>query len=953
MSHDHGPRLRTEGSLDFRRAADTIRKGLLVVLSGVLWLGCTRAESKSLALPIGGTPAASAPLPVDPALASGQLDNGVRYLLKPEPNQGGAVLLMLALQVGSAAEGEDERGFAHLIEHIAFDGAQRFGQVAPVEFLQRLGMSMGADINADTATSHTVYRLVVPQADRESIAQALGILRGFASQVQFDSSAVDRQRATVLAELRSQGNPGIGPAIWQEMFRGSLYAERAPEGLVTTLQGASPAGLEAFYRRWYRSPNLAVLALGQFERAELESLITQQFGSLPKDADAKVPPRFEVPLAPAQAWMLQNASDFGLTESSVVSLFQLPSDELTTEGDYRRQLADRCLSALLDARLEAAARQTPSPLIFPESRIQPSADGHFTALVVQTGAKPGQLRQAAEALLVELERVKQHGFGATEMASAQADLIHSLEQAKGPQSLQEDGASVATHFLAQDAILSAEQEKTLGLRLSAELSGPVLQARAAEWLNRSRRSVLVLRAPEDATLASEQALGALVHEVSGRGLEPFREGKSARELMTALPAPGKIVSIERLADLDLRIWNLANGAKVTFKPGRPGSGELFLRGVSAGGRSHSTEAGYWNARNAAVIVQDSGVGQLEPLALLRLLDAKRVRGRPWVSENYEGFQGTAPAADGELLFQLLHLYFSQPRRDPKAFEAYRARLRQPLEPAAAFARAIDEALYPGNLRHTIPSPAAVAALDLDGALSFYRDRFGNVGDFTFVIVADVAEDELKPLVERYLASLPGTPRQDRVAGPSDQRRAGITRVRLAGRPDTQSRVLIEFQNNADLSADARIDIEALAAYLRLVLRDVLREKLGRVYSVVLDTDWNSSGCSLRVSFDCQPEDVSQLQAATLDILSELRQGLLADGALEATKAQLTAHFDRAANSNAFWADELEQSFLYGTNPRDILTLPSLGARITAAQLASAARRYLPLDQYLDAVWAAR
>jgi zinc protease len=402
-----------------------------------------------------------------------------------------------------------------------------------------------------------------------------------------------------------------------------------------------------------------------------------------------------------------------------------------------------------------------------------------------------------------------------------------------------------------------------------------------------------------------------------------------------------------VAELELRIWTLQNGAKVAFRPALTGSNEVLLRAVSPGGRAMASPAQYDSARLATSVVQDSGLGDHDIGASFRLLEGKRANAEPWVSHEFEGIRGGAPIAELELLLQLVHLYITAPRGVPAALERYRASLRAPLDPSRAFARAITAALYPGNPRLDKPNPDA---LDLDEMMRFYRDRFGNVSDFTFVIVADMAEEPLQALVERYLANLPGSPRPDGFPTLKDERRAGITRVQVPGRAGRDSAVKLEFYGPAQPSATARMALESLATYLEGALRDVLRRERGAVYELSVTFDLSTAGYTLTIAFNCLPADVHALQEATWQVIGQVARGEVSDQAIDELKASLRERYGKAMNANRFWVDQLEQAYLLGTAPQDILTLPELSTRITRASLAEAARQYLSSDQYLDAVW---
>jgi zinc protease len=316
---------------------------------------------------------------------------------------------------------------------------------------------------------------------------------------------------------------------------------------------------------------------------------------------------------------------------------------------------------------------------------------------------------------------------------------------------------------------------------------------------------------------------------------------------------------------------------------------------------------------------------------------------PWVQDELEGLSAQSAVTELELMLQLVHASATQPRVEPAEIELARTRLGA-VDPAAAFERAISAALQPGRARQAVAGVPSV-----DAMLRFHRERFGDAGDFEFVIVGDIAEAQLRPLVERYLASLPGSTRSERSL-PKDERRAGVTRVRLSGRAARESAVRLAFHGPAQPSAGARMELEALGLQLQSELQEVLREQRGATYSVSVDCSWSAAGYLLTIHFECAPEQVGSLQQASWQVIRQLGSGPLAESAVDALRARLRASYGRGMTSSEFWAHELEQALRHGTPLSDIAKLPELGASVTGESVAAAARRYLKQDRYLDAVW---
>jgi zinc protease len=928
-------------------------RGAVLGFLGVLAAGCARPsnDSNGLIEPSTNVREEQRPLPTDPNVSVGTLDNGVKYVIQPWPNTGRATRLVLVVGAGSLDEGEDERGFAHFVEHVAMDPAQRFGDLAPNELLARVGATLDADSNAETHFANTQYFLTLQNGDAELIAEGLTALAGWASHVQFSAEVVDRQRPIVLAELRaSEGQKGgLSGRLNGFLMEGLGIAERGPLGSAPDLQAATPPKLEAFYRRWYSPHNLTVVATGAFDRDTLREQIKSRFGALPSKPDEPRPGRRGLErqvatFSPGEASILVDTKDESLPGGFATLILQLPTAGLRFEHDYQTDLIDRYLCAVIEDRLRQASRGR-----FECTPARPSSGQ--VQLRVRAWAAPGALRTTVEAMLVELQRSLQHGFLESELRRVQPRILGQIaESAQRAGTLRESSRELVKYAQGEQAMPSAIQKQELETRLLATIRPTALEERTRQWLTGGRRLLAAVREEGDDSLASEQALADLMREIASRSLPPPSEPPPAIELMPVLPEPGKITQTERVAEPDLHRWTLDNGARVTFKRARKGAGKALLRGLAAVWTDRSAGAektSDWNRLYAPQIVQKSGAGAHDAESVSRVLSTRTTRIHLGAD-----VEASSSVGDFESTLQLLHLYLTSPRHDPQAFEQLVSGMQAPPEPRRAFL----DAMFPEV------DPRIVAEqLNLDAALKAYRERFASFAGVEFLIVADLEEDLMRGLVERYLASLPGSPIPSEaplstsrpraaaraVAAPS---RGGIHRVRLENRPGAESQVVLRFTGTAAPSPEARVDLEALKAYLRLRLRDVLRGELGAIYDADITSGWSGNDPWLEIRFDCKPGDVEKLRRVSLDIIAGIDRPGISDADLDALRAQYSAQFSRAFQDEGFWLEELSHAYREGAPAQRILELPKLSARFTREGLRRAARHGLPLDRYVDAVW---
>jgi zinc protease len=382
----------------------------------------------------------------------------------------------------------------------------------------------------------------------------------------------------------------------------------------------------------------------------------------------------------------------------------------------------------------------------------------------------------------------------------------------------------------------------------------------------------------------------------------------------------------------------------------------LVRAVSLGGTGQASDADFPSARFAATIVASSGVGALDRQTLKKVLADRRAGAGPWIDEDTEGLSGSAAPSDLETLLQLAHLYATAPRRDDNAFETFRAGLREglrnrDLNPGELMSDAIVKALWNDSPRRRSPTLASVDAIDLDMALGFYRERFADVSDFTFVFVGKLDVATLRPLVERYVASLPGKRRREKAKDRGLHWRPGVTPVRVEAGKEDKASVTIVYHGETPWSENAHTDLVSLQSYLEIRLREVLREQLGAAYAPQVTSTFQRipfAQYRLSIGWSCRPADIDQLLGATRDVIAEVKKSGIDASYVEKLKSLRARDLEEGYRSNEFWLGRLATQYNLGLNPLDILLLHELTGRITSDNLRGAARKYLRDDQYLDA-----
>jgi len=906
----------------------------------------------------GGLP--SPPLPSDPEAKVVRFDNGVTYVSRAVATDLDRVALALVVKVGSLVERDDARGLAHFVEHMGFRGTAHFPERELMQFLDRAGVGFGADANASTTYATTRYVLELPANDAAMLERGVAMLADFAAGMVFDGAAVDKERNVVLAEVREKR--GHATMQLQErlrerwLMRGTRYAERSVAGLESVVAGATAEQLAGFYRRWYQPQNFIVLANGRLDAPALQRSVERHFAALPKAAAPVAVPRFAVSArngtAPASPAIVVEANP-ELPASAVTVHLQRPVDGFTSEADYRQRLLDRLVAELLGQRVRSLPEQEGSGLLGANVSYAPGDVGMYDTLEL-TARPEGELASALAPLLTELERVQRHGFTPVELTAAAAavkqDWVKSADARTG---LKAYALSIGQRMAQGEATPGMSQEAALHVRLLAGITPDDVSRHGAAWARDAERYLLII-GRDAAALPSEAAVRQVAADVS-RALVPPAAKEPPIALRAAPPPGGAILSLQRIDALGVSVWQLSNGARVVFKP-LPLERRVGLRAVSPGGSQGLQGRALVNARLADSVVAQLGLGDNDGATTARLLAAADVQLSLRIGEFSEGARASAPPQSLEPLLTAVYLGMAAPRWDARAFELQRRRVRDVAQnivadPFQFFSFEVERQLFSEHPRHTPLDASAVDQLDLDSVRAFYTGRFGDAGDFTFVIAGNTTEAALEPLVARYLASLPGTPRADGARTADVQRRAGITRVRVRRGVGHPARVRLAYYGNEPLAAGAWRELDALRAYLELRLREVLREQLAGVYLVnvwMALSEPPQGGYELGIGFDAPPERSTELRDAALVVIDELRKKGADPRHLEAL-AQMRARALEASTPRAeFWLEALSDAYRSGGDPSRVIAERTDTTRLSSDALRAAARRYLRDEQHLDA-----
>jgi zinc protease len=909
-------------------------------------LHAQQAPSGSAAAP----PSLSERIPLDSAITAGTFDNGLKYFIRTTKKPEKRAELRLVVDVGSIVEDDDQRGLAHMLEHMAFNGTKHFPKQEIVTFLESLGMRFGPSVNAYTSFDETVYMLQVPTEKPEVLDRAFLILEDWAQAQTLDPTEIDKERGVVKEEWRLRR--GAGARMQDQQFpivlKGSRYADRIPIGLPEIIDTFPPERLKKFYADWYRPDLMTVVAVGDFDKAAIETMVKTHFGAIPAARTKKARPSYPVPDQPGTAYAI--ATDKEATSASVTILRKMEPRDPTTVGAYRQQIVEQLFSAMLGARLAELAQKPDAPFVNAGG-----GRGQFvrTKEVSSLGAlvKGDAIDKTVGVLLTESERVAKFGFTAGELDRAKTNVMTSMDRALREKE-NTPAASVAgelvRHALDREPVPGIAYEHALYTQFLPGITLTEVNGLAKDWVP-DRNRVVMISAPQKDGFAvpGEQQLAATIAS-AGRDVTAYVDTVDAAPLLEAEPKPGAISRTTTMETFGITEWQLSNGVKVMLKPTDYRADEVVFYATSPGGTSLASDADYIPASSASLVVGAGGLGRFSAVDLRKKMTGKTASASASIGAYNEGLNGASSKKDLETLFQLIYMRFTQPRVDPTAFAVLQGGMRsqmqnQRLNPAAVYAETLQDALRQGHLRAHTPVPEELEKWNLDKSVAFYKDRFADASDFSFVFTGSFDLETIKPLVERYLGSLPTTGRKETWKDVGVRYPTGVVEKRVDKGVEPQSRASLVFTGEFEWSPQQRIVMRSLGDVLDARLREKLREDLGGTYGVSVSPAYANipvQEYAVNISFSCAPERTDELIKATLAEIDIVKADGPTAQQVADVREKLLRDYETNSKSNTYWAQQLSLKYQSGEDPSSLFAQPELYRALTPDVIKAAAKRYL-------------
>ncbi|PQA58507.1 M16 family metallopeptidase [Siphonobacter curvatus] len=890
------------------------------------------------------------PIPFDPQTKVGKLPNGLTYYIRKNAEPKNRAHLMLAVKVGAIQEEDPENGLAHFTEHMAFNGTKNFPKNELVSFLQSNGIKFGDDLNAFTSFEQTVYFLPVPTDSMKVFLRAFDILEDWSHDLTMDETEINKERGVILEELR--GGKGASQRMRDEYFpvimNGSKWGKRNVIGTEEILKNFKPETIRNFYKTWYQPQNQAIIAVGDFDVAQVEKIIKEKFGAIPAATSPK--PLGEFPIPANSDTKVAIVTDKEQPYTIVQILTRLPELKEKTFADTREKIKRSLFNQMLNSRLQELTQKADPPFQYGFSSTS-SFLGNYDSFVSVVVAKNGGIEKGLKAVLDENARVAKFGFTATELERAKQNLLTGTEK-RFKEKDKTKSEAFAMEYMNDfiNDVPSMGVEKNFEF-VKAELPGITLEevnALPKTLLTKENRAVIVMAPEKDkATLPKEAQLLDWIDN-SGQNVTAYVDEVISKPLLAAAPKAGKVTAEKQIPEIGVTELTLSNGLKVVLKPTDFKNDEVLFRSFSFGGTSLYPLADYIDADQSNVIAAQGGVAEFSATQLKKYLTGKVANVSTYVGELTEGMNGSFSPKDAETALQLIYANFVMPRKDPEVIKGYLGNMKDELEqkfatpdPQGVFFDTLSAVLHGYNPRYMPMKPADVDKINVDKAMRIYKERFANASDFTFFFVGNFKVDEFKPLLEKYLGGLPSTGKKETYKDLNIRPLKGKVNKTVYRGIDDKAAAQLVYSGDFVYTPENETNLSAIEEILNIKLIDEIREKESGVYYIYAQASAEKlpkPRYSLSIGYGTNPGRIDELATKTLAILEDMKKNGPSQTDLDKYKIETKRQLEVQMKENRFWANSLSSSYQNGEDPKDVLKEMKLVDQVTVASVKAMAAK---------------
>ena len=864
------------------------------------------------------------PIPVDQQVRIGKLENGLTYYIRQNNYPEGQANFYIAQKVGSSLEEENQRGLAHFLEHMCFNGTEKFPGNGVIKYLEGIGVKFGGDLNAYTSIDETVYNIDnVPVSAVGAIDSCLWILHDWAGALLLEDEDIDKERGVIHEEWRQRNTAQqrMMEAVAKKMYPGNRYGDRFPIGTMEVIDNFPYQALKDYYEKWYRPDQQAIVVVGDVNVDEVEGKIKSIFADLTMPANPAE--RVYYPIADNKEPIIALAQDKE-QQYGIVYLFAkheaIPNE---AKGDMQYLILDYAkamFAQMMGARMNELAMNPDAPFV--EGFV---SDGEFF-LAKTKGAvngaiipKEGFVKEATAVLYREMLRAKRHGFTESEYARARAEYLTNLESAYNERAKvrsQRYCKEYVRHFIDNEPIPGIENEYALMNQLAPNLPVELVNQVVASLMSDSNLVVMAMLPEKEGLMhPTEAEMAQLIASVAAEDITAYVDKVSDEPLLAQEPAGGKVVKTKEAkeAKYGYKQLILSNGATVYLKSTDFKADQILMSVVSKGGTALYDASEAINLDQVVDVIENNGIGNFNTTDLQKVLAGKKAGVAPYINLNMEGMNGNSTPKDFETLMQLTYLQFTAPRLDDEAFASYKNKMKamlenQELDPQSALGDTLTKVLYNNHPRAFNMKAADVEKTDDKRILEIYKERFANAADFSFIFTGAIDEAVAIPLIEKYIGGLPaGGKKEKYVDAKLDIQKGQIKNVFEKQMATPSATVYLVYSGKAKHNLKNYLMMSLTDQILDIIYTEEIREKEGGTYGVGTSgsiTRVPKESFRLLVMFQTAPELREKLTGMAVDLLHKFAEEGPRQKDLDKVREYMLKKYTENQKENSYWANLL-------------------------------------------------
>lgn len=896
----------------------------LLAVAFVLCVGFQQAVAQQMQFP---------PLPVDKNVRIGQLDNGLTYYIRHNKLPENRAEFYIAQKVGSILEEPQQRGLAHFLEHMAFNGTKNFPGddkgLGVIPWCETVGIKFGTNLNAYTSIDETVYNISNAPIDRTGVLDScLLILHDWSNYILLKDDEIDKERGVIREEWRSRnsGMLRVYTDLLPTIYQGDKYADCMPIGSIDVINNFPYKDIRDYYHKWYRPDLQGIVIVGDIDVDTVEAKLKAVFADVQKPVNPAE--RTYYPVTDNKEPIVAIGTDKEVDDPSIEIYFKqdaTPDSEKNNVGYLASQYMTSMISSMLNARLSELVQSANPPF----TRASSYYSDFFVAktkeaFALSASSKADGIETALKTLLQETERARRFGFTESEYARARANYLQSLESAYNEREKTKHGSYVREYvqnFLNGEPIPGIEAEYAMMNQLAPNIPLQAMNMIMQQLVPDSNQVVIIAGpAKESLKYPTKEEVINLLKGMKDLDLQAYVDKVSDEPLMKEAPKGGKIIS-EKEGDIyGSTKLVLSNGVTVYVKKTDFKADEIRMKGTSLGGKSIFPDKDALNFAVMDNVIAVGGLGNFSQVDLTKVLVGKKVSVNAGLGATTENVFGTCSPKDFETMMQLTYLTFTAPRKDAEAFESFKNRMKAQLEsaqanPLSSINDSLQKAMYNNHPRVVMMKPEMVDQIDYDRILEMYNDRFKDASDFTFYFVGNIDLETAKPLIAEYLGALPAINRKETFKDTKMSIRKGVYKNEYAKEQQTPTATIVFlYSGKAPYTLKNDILLSFATQVLDMVYTEEVREKEGGTYGVNCFGDlqkYPKEQLLLQIVFQTDPAKKDKLAGIVVDELKKLAAEGPSDVHLQKVKEYMLKKYADNQKENGYWMNNLNDYFYYG------------------------------------------